>query len=203
MLKRTMKRYFAFLMMASLSLSSILALNMKNKAIETDTEFDYHNTAITSCWTGFCGHKSTTYSYPGYTTVSTGTLYRSMGIYLEPNASQTVGVEASYTGTVSAGLEVGNDVVKGSLGVSSSLTLGINTSTTITNTASYRRYVHAGVAYSNRRNTITKGSRTYNPAWDALGINNYCTYQYTSTTSSGKVPTSIGISLLSSNRYDF
>jgi hypothetical protein len=203
MLNTFKKRCFAGLLAGALCLTTIVTVDATSNNSANDKVIAVNNSAVTSCWTGTCGHTSESYSYPSYSVSGGGTLYRSLGYYCDPKNNVTVSDYFEYTSTISAGLEFGSDNAKASLGVSGSLTTGYSISTNLTNNTSSRQYVHAGATYANRSNTITKKTRTYYPYYDLLGINNYCTFTYSSCYPSGKIKTSMGYSLLSSVRNDF
>ena len=186
----------------------VLSISVLNAASNIDNEpnrvvLPIENSAITSCWTGFCGHKNDYYSYPGYTVSGGGTDYSFLQKYVDPGNSATITGSKSYSSTINLGLSFGNDACKGSLGISGSLSVTYTYSDTLNNSQSYRQYVHAGVMYQNRGNMITQRHRTYFPFYDFFGWNNYCAYTAWTGPSQAKVQICCGRTLLPYMRYDF
>ena len=157
--------------------------------------------AVTKCWMATCGHKTNTYTWPGYSVSSRGTDYHYTGVYADPGVQTTVTYSYSYTNTISAGLEFGNDYAKASLGMSGSMSKTWSISQTVTNNTSTRKYVHMGIEYANRNNKITNKHRTYDPGWDLFGWNNYCKFEYRYCYPKGRTATGCGLSLRSGITY--
>lgn len=182
---------------------SILSLDVMANESGATPHIAAENTAVTTCWMGTCGHKSTTYSYSNLKTTGSGTEYKHLGRHVEGGDSIQISESYSYTSEISAGLEFGTDKAKASLGVSGSLTSEYGYATTLNNNTSSRQYVHASVQYADKSSTITKNTRTYNPAYDLVGINNYCQFSYSSCYPKGRIMVSMGYKLLSNIRNDF
>lgn len=194
-------KYLSVLCLGAITL--IVALGSIGGSQDTN-DIPCSNCAVTSCWAcNLCGHKSHYYSYPNWSVQSKGTDYRYTKVYVEGGNSVTVTVSASYTSSFSTGLEFGRDLAKASLGFSGSETKGISISSTAVNTGTVRKYVHIGVEYANRRNTLTDRRRTYNPTWDPFGWNKYCTYNIYTCMPRGKIATGYGLTLLTNIRNDF
>lgn len=203
MLKSFVKRTLTGLIAGAICLSSVLVVNATDSSSAAKKALPVENSAVTSCWLGTCGHTSVSYSYPSYSVTGSGTEYTYLGWYIEPGNSMEIAESYSYTSTISAGLEFGTEPAKASLGVSGSLTTTYEFRNIINNTQSYRQYLHGGVQYANRSNTLTKKTRTYDPAWDILGVNNYCQFSYETAYPRGKIKVAMGYSLLPSIRNDF
>ena len=202
MLSNTIKKLGFGLAGGVLCCAAVLSINAS--AASSKAELRTDNTAVTDCWfLNRCGHKSDYYNWPGYTTNGSGWTYRYLGYYVDPNNSVTFSEAVTYSGSVNAGLQFGSDKAKASLGVSGSLSKTTTISATVNNKGNSRQYIHAGIQYADRSNRIEHKYRTYNPNWDATGWNNYCQYGYEYAYPSGRVETSRGYSLFTTQRNWF
>ena len=200
MFKLFCKRFFAGLVVCAICLLSIGALGISSSVAEPSLAVD--NSAITSCWTGFCGHKGETNTWPSYSVSSKPTCYQSLGLYVEKGGTVSASWSGSSTGGVTAGLTAGSDNAKASIGVSGSFSKSWSLSVSQPNKTNVRQYAHIGAQYEMRGNTVTKVKRTYDPKWDLFGFNNVCKFTTTKTATKGNVVIANGISLLSSVKND-
>lgn len=175
-----------------------LSAMAKDDTVDVAQTVCMDNVGVTKCWLGTCGHSSVIYSFPlSYSKVTT-TGYYYTGFFLEPGVSQTVTFSKTVSQSMNISGGIDGEVAKASVGYTNGESKTFSVSQSVKNETSSRRYVHLGVEFENRSNTVTKKERTYNPTWHITAVDKYCTYSSNSYSQSCTVATGCGLSLRTS-----
>lgn len=187
---------FTILCMVLLILSSIGIKSLSKFDIaNANSEIYLNNVGVTKCWKGTCGHKSTYYDYPAYSSSGRITTCYFTGYYLDPGVTQTVSYSKSVSQTMTIGGDISSNIAKASVGFSGGKTKTMTVSQSLKNTTKTRKYAHIGVECVNRSNTVTKKTRTYYPFQHLTATNKTCQYSIKKAYPKCKVPVASGLSL--------
>lgn len=163
----------------------------------------------TWCWFGLCNHPSKYITYStssgrNYWVRSEGDEYEYIGKILTPGNSSSITTTTEYSISISAGLEVGTDACKASLGITGSMSIAYSYTDNVNNDTGRRGYVHSLVEYEERQsfgvNTYTRYLYPYQ-TWGFTYFNTTCLYDCTVSHPRCRVPTGFGYECLNTKIY--